>query len=150
MPAKTESGNVEQAKPDPLQAMSERLLKEMQDMRTLLASTGQPLEVTPPRGWAQRLHQLLFEVGFSVEIANELLAGMPEDFNQLADESDQPLAWLRTRLASRLTVLKDENSFLIRPALSRWSGPPGWAKPPPRPSWRHALLCAMAPGQWRW
>ncbi|XGA80188.1 flagellar biosynthesis protein FlhF [Halomonas sp. CH40] len=129
VPAKAQPANLEQAKPDPLQAMSERLLKEMQDMRALLASTGQPLETTPPpRGWAQRLHQLLFEVGFSVEIANELLAGMPEDFNQLADESEQPLAWLRTRLASRLTVLKDENSFFDQAGIVALVGPTGVGK----------------------
>jgi flagellar biosynthesis protein FlhF len=115
--------------PDPLQAMSERLLKEMQDMRALLASSGQPVEVqAPPKGWAQRLHQLLFEVGFSVEIANEVLAGMPQDFAALPEESERPLTWLRERLVARLSVLNAENAFFDETGIVALVGPTGVGK----------------------
>ncbi|MGY4878853.1 flagellar biosynthesis protein FlhF [Vreelandella aquamarina] len=124
----TASASAQPMEPDPLQAMSDRLLKEMQDMRALLASAGQVPETTAPTGWAHRLHQLLFEVGFSVEIANELLATMPEAFNQLADSSQQPLAWLRDQLVSRLAVLKEENHFFDQSGIVALVGPTGVGK----------------------
>ncbi|MCL7929258.1 flagellar biosynthesis protein FlhF [Halomonas llamarensis] len=117
------------AAPDPLQAMSERLLKEMQDMRALLASSGQPAEAhTPPKGWAQRLHQLLFEVGFSVEIANEVLGGMPPDFAALPEDSERPLTWLREQLIAQLSVLKAENAFFDETGIVALVGPTGVGK----------------------
>lgn len=114
---------------DPLQAMSERLLKEMQDMRALLASSGQSMDAPiPPHGWAHRLHQLLFEVGFSVEIANEVLTGMPADFNTLAEESERPLAWLREQLLERLHVLNAEHAFFDETGIVALIGPTGVGK----------------------
>ncbi|NYS61729.1 flagellar biosynthesis protein FlhF [Vreelandella salicampi] len=127
-PAPQSSSSAAPTAPDPLQAMSERLLKEMQDMRALLASSGQPAAHAPPKGWAQRLHQLLFEVGFSVEIANEVLPGMPPDFAALPEDSERPLTWLREQLTERLSVLNAENAFFDETGIVALVGPTGVGK----------------------
>ncbi|BBI58914.1 hypothetical protein HSBAA_02200 [Vreelandella sulfidaeris] len=100
---------------DPMQAMSERLLREMQDMRALLATNQSAnaavsRQVTPT-GTAARLRQLLWNVGFSSELADELLVGLPEPLTALSGDSEAPLQWLRQQLMERLCVLSDEPSF---------------------------------------
>ena len=117
---------------DPMQAMSERLLREMQDMRALLANS-QPANLaaqTPhaPTGTAARLRQLLWNVGFGSELADELLAGMPEPFAKLDDNSETPLQWLRQQLMDRLSVLSDESSFFDQTGIVALVGPTGVGK----------------------
>tara|TARA_R100001369_G_scaffold72756_1_gene101102 strand:- start:17463 stop:18056 length:594 start_codon:yes stop_codon:yes gene_type:complete len=124
---------------DSMQAMSERLLREMQDMRALLANSQSTHAASPapaaPTGTAARLRQLLCNVGFSSEIADELLAGLPASLTRLDGESEAPLQWLRQQLIDRLCVLNDEASFSTKPVLLPWWGQRGWAKLPQLPNW---------------
>ncbi|GEN27935.1 hypothetical protein HVA01_15810 [Halovibrio variabilis] len=116
---------------DAMQAMSERLLREMQDMRELLAS--QPAKAVTavqagPTGSAERLRQLLSKVGFSSELADELLAGLPEPLAALNADSEAPLEWLRQQLMQRLCVLSDEASFFDQTGIVALVGPTGVGK----------------------
>lgn len=113
---------------DPLEAMSQRLLKEMQDMRALLESQPSVPATPTPVGWVQRLHRLLFEVGFSVEIANEVLARLPEDIRALAPHSEEPFIWLREQLSAGLKVLPSEQAFLDPTGIVALVGPTGVGK----------------------
>ncbi|MBS3668764.1 flagellar biosynthesis protein FlhF [Vreelandella boliviensis] len=117
---------------DPMQAMSERLLREMQDMRALLANSQSTHAASPtpaaPTGTAARLRQLLWNVGFSSELADELLAGMPEPLARLDGNSEAPLQWLRQQLMDRLCVLSDEPSFFDQTGIVALVGPTGVGK----------------------
>ena len=117
--------------PDPLQAMSERLLREMQDMRALLTSqqsahSARP--ASPAAGIQEQLRELLGRVGFSSELGEEVLAGLPESLKALDAKSDLPLAWLRQQLTERLTVLHDEASFFDQTGIVALVGPTGVGK----------------------
>lgn len=115
-----------------MQAMSERLLQEMQDMRALLASSQSakrdPAPQAAPAGTAARLRQQLGSVGFSSEIADELLAGLPEQLTALSGDSEVPLQWLRQQLMDRLCVLSDEPSFFDQAGIVALVGPTGVGK----------------------
>ncbi|SJN13656.1 Flagellar biosynthesis protein FlhF [Halomonas citrativorans] len=121
---------------DPLQAMSERLLREMQDMRALLTNQQVTSQQVPrPTGTVQqaadthaRLSQLLTRVGFSAELGDEVLAGLPASLKALGPESEQPLDWLRQQLTSRLHVLNDEASFFDQTGIVALVGPTGIGK----------------------
>ncbi|MBP5980923.1 MAG: flagellar biosynthesis protein FlhF [Halomonas sp.] len=115
---------------DPLQAMSERLLREMQDMRALITSqqASRPVESPQAVGTRERLYQLLGRVGFSAELSDELLGGLPESLQALDTHSDQPLVWLRQQLASRLSVLDEEASFFDQTGIVALVGPTGVGK----------------------
>lgn len=117
---------------DPMQAMSERLLREMQDMRALLANSQSNHAASPapatPTGTPARLRQLLWNVGFSSELADELLAGMPEPLTRLDSGSEAPLQWLRQQLMDRLCVLNDEASFFDQTGIVALVGPTGVGK----------------------
>lgn len=123
-----EAQEAQPAPTDPMAAMSERLLKEMQDMRELLAGSVASAPASAPEGWLARLHRLLFDIGFSVEIANELLATLPPDMAALPEDSDQPLAWLREQLVGKLAVLEDENVFFDQTGIVALVGPTGVGK----------------------
>ena len=116
---------------DPMQAMSERLLQEMQDMRALLASSSAKVAPAPqeaPAGTGARLRQLLWKVGFSSELADEILAGLPEPLTALGGDSEAPLQWLRQQLMDRLCVLSDEPSFFDQTGIVALVGPTGVGK----------------------
>lgn len=117
---------------DPMQAMSERLLREMQDMRALLTNSQQANVASSappaPAGTAERLRQLLWKIGFSNELADELLAGLPESLTMLSSDSDVPLQWLRQQLMARLCVLSDEQSFFDQTGIVALVGPTGVGK----------------------
>ncbi|MEA2119504.1 flagellar biosynthesis protein FlhF [Halovibrio sp. HP20-50] len=116
---------------DTMQAMSERLLREMQDMRELLASqpakAAAPIQAAPT-GTVERLRQLLCKVGFSSELADELLTGLPEPLAGLNADSQAPLDWLRKQLMQRLSVLSDEASFFDQTGIVALVGPTGVGK----------------------
>ncbi|WP_244183083.1 flagellar biosynthesis protein FlhF [Vreelandella songnenensis] len=117
--------------PDPLQAMSERLLQEMQDMRALLTrqQAAQPVASAPAATSTQaQLSELLARVGFSAELGDEILSGLPESLKALDPQSDAPLAWLRQQLAGRLNVLDDEASFFDQTGIVALVGPTGVGK----------------------
>jgi flagellar biosynthesis protein FlhF len=118
----------EVASVDPMAAMSERLLKEMQDMRELLAGSVASTPDSAPQGWQARLHQLLFDLGFSGEIASELLTTLPPETATLPEDSDQPLAWLREQLIGKLAVLEDEDTFFDQTGIVALVGPTGVGK----------------------
>ncbi len=117
--------------PDPLQAMSERLLQEMQDMRALLTrqQAAQPVASAPAATSTQaQLSELLARVGFSAELGDEILSGLPESLKALDSQSDAPLVWLRQQLAGRLNVLSDEASFFDQTGIVALVGPTGVGK----------------------
>ncbi|HDZ47924.1 hypothetical protein LCGC14_0150470 [marine sediment metagenome] len=117
---------------DPVQAMSERLLHEMQEMRQLLANNQLGTAPLPPQavpaGATARLRQLLWNVGFSSELSDEVLAGLPEPLAASSSDSDAPLQWLRQQLMERLSVLSDEPSFFDQTGIVALVGPTGVGK----------------------
>lgn len=118
--------------PDAMQAMSDRLLREMQDMRALLANShpGHSAQAPPPTptGTAAQLRQLLWNVGFGSELADELLIGLPESLAVISADNDAPLEWLRQQLMARLSVLSDEASFFDQTGIVALVGPTGVGK----------------------
>lgn len=113
---------------DPLQAMSERLLREMQDMRELLTRQQSTPSATAAADTPTRLRQLLARVGFSDELSSEVLAGLPDALVNAPAENDQPLEWLREQLMARLPVLAQENSFFDQTGIVALVGPTGVGK----------------------
>jgi len=103
-----------------LQAMSARLLQEMQEMRSLLTAQRPEAAADTPR---QRLAAWLAESGFSRPVADEVLAGLPES---LADGDEE--SWLVGRLAGRLPVQEDELALLDRGGILALVGPTGVGK----------------------
>lgn len=116
---------------DPLESMSERLLREMQDMRSLLASQQNERRTTPTASTAsgtERWRQLLYSVGFSRELADDILMDLPSDLATQSADSEQALAWLRERLMARLAVLQDEPEFFDQTGIVALVGPTGVGK----------------------
>lgn len=109
-----------------LQAMSERLLSEMQDMRTLLAQ--ERARHHPERDGRGRLQRLLREAGFSCALADELLASLPAELGDTEADDARPLAWLQRCLASRMAVLDSEDDFFEPPGILALIGPTGIGK----------------------
>jgi len=101
------------------QAMSARLLAEMQEMRSLLAVQRDEASPSP----RQRLMQWLLEAGFSRSVGEEVLEGLPESLSP-----DDEAAWLVTRLAARLPVEEDELALLDRGGIVALVGPTGVGK----------------------
>jgi flagellar biosynthesis protein FlhF len=102
------------------QAMSARLLSEMQEMRSLLAV--QRVEANPPSR-EQRLAEWLRESGFSRTVSEEVLAGLPDSLSPDGEE-----AWLASRLAARLPVEEDELALLDSSGIVALVGPTGVGK----------------------
>ncbi len=115
--------------PDPLEAMSERLLREMQDMRELLARR-QPLPTTQSGADTayEHLRQLMARVGFSTELSEEVLEALPDELSALEATNDAPLNWLREQLMARLNVLQHEESFFDQTGIVALVGPTGVGK----------------------
>lgn len=117
---------------DPMQVMSERLLREMQEMRELLVSSqATPTEhpsPSAPMGAAARLRYLLCNAGFSSELSDEVLAGLPKSLAGLNSDSDATLQWLKQQLMERLCVLSDEASFFDKTGIVALVGPTGVGK----------------------
>lgn len=112
----------------PWQAMSERLLREMQEMRELLDRRAPPKQSATP-SVRERLMAQLLAVGFSREIATEVLDGLParlEGNAKIGGEATQ--AWLGERLAARLATLESEAALLDRPGIVALVGPTGVGK----------------------
>lgn len=120
------------AEQDTMQAMSERLLREMQEMRQLLANNQSATVPLPsqalPTGTAAQLRQLLWNVGFSSELSDEVLSGLPAPLAASSSDSDAPLQWLRQQLMARLSVLSDESSFFDQTGIVALVGPTGVGK----------------------
>ena len=115
--------------PDPLEAMSERLLREMQDMRELL-SRRQPM-VESPRGTQttyEYLLAMLVRVGFSAELSHEVLEALPEELLTQEGGHDAASAWLREQLIARLKVLAHEDRFFDQTGIVALVGPTGVGK----------------------
>ncbi|MFG6158699.1 flagellar biosynthesis protein FlhF [Halomonas sp. 1390] len=112
-----------------LHAMSEQLLREMQDMRTLLAR--EQARHAPARDGRTRLRRLLREAGFGEALADDLLPALPAELDAAegGDQDDErPLAWLQRRLAARLSVLEEEEAFFAPPGILSLVGPTGVGK----------------------
>ena len=109
-----------------LQTMSEQLLREMQDMRALLAR--EQARHVPPRDGRTRLKRLLQEAGFSVALADELLQALPAELDDGNIDDPRALAWLQRRLAARLPTLEQEARFFDPPGVVSLVGPTGVGK----------------------
>ncbi|GEK50559.1 flagellar biosynthesis protein FlhF [Vreelandella venusta] len=116
---------------DPLQAMSERLLREMQEMRELL-SQRQSADDAPASALTDdsfsRLRQQLLSVGFSEELSDEVLAALPAPLAQPDADGALALEWLRGQLMARLPVLKEETGFFDQAGIVALVGPTGVGK----------------------
>ena len=104
---------------DGFEAMSARLLQEMQEMRDLLAAR-EPAVAPPQR---ERLTRWLEEAGFSRTVVGEALAALPADLEEGAEA-----AWLVGRLAARLPVQEDELALLDQGGIVALVGPTGVGK----------------------
>ncbi|MDI5922847.1 flagellar biosynthesis protein FlhF [Halomonas sp. LR5S13] len=109
-----------------LETMSEQLLREMQDMRVLLAR--EQARHTPSQDSRTRLKRLLEEAGFSALLADELLQALPGELHDCDIDDNRPLSWLQRRLAARLPALEYEDSFLDPPGVLSLVGPTGVGK----------------------
>lgn len=110
-------------------AFSERVLGEMQDLRTLL--TGQAQRIADPARMAQdstleRLQRRLLGAGFGLRLVEELLETPPVELVHASDEL--ALAWAKRQLTSRLPILDDEAALLDRGGVFALIGPTGIGK----------------------
>ncbi|RUR30992.1 flagellar biosynthesis protein FlhF [Vreelandella andesensis] len=116
---------------DPLQEMSERLLREMQEMRELLSqrqsTTDAPTSAAADDSYS-RLRQQLLSVGFSQELSEEVLAELPTSLAQPEADSALVMEWLRGQLMARLPVLKEETGFFDQAGIVALVGPTGVGK----------------------
>ncbi|CAH1042551.1 flagellar biosynthesis protein FlhF [Halomonas sp. TD01] len=116
---------------DPLQAMSERLLREMQEMRELLSQRQSVADVPTSAATDDpysRLRQQLLSVGFSEELSDEVLAELPTSLAQPDADSTLTMEWLRGQLMARLPVLKEETGFFDQAGIVALVGPTGVGK----------------------
>lgn len=109
-----------------LQNTSEQLLREMQDMRALLAR--EQARQAPGSDCRTRLRRLLLEAGFSGGLADELLGALPAEFRDSGTDDPAPLTWLQRRIAARLSTLEDEARFFDPPGIISLVGPTGVGK----------------------
>lgn len=115
------------AAPGGFEAMSARLLEEMRDMRTLLARE-QNNRTTVSGGLRERLQQVLLEAGFHLELAQEVLATLPDELGTLETVDERAMAWLHRQLQMRLKGPADESTFLDRTGIVALIGPTGVGK----------------------
>ncbi|MFG6665525.1 flagellar biosynthesis protein FlhF [Halomonas sp. HNIBRBA4712] len=108
----------------PFDALSERLLREMQDMRALLSRTHP--ESAPSTDAS--LKALLAGLGFGAELGEELSEALPAAL-AARDVRDAPvMAWLRDQLIARLAVLEREADFFEQSGIVALVGPTGVGK----------------------
>ena len=108
------------------QATSAELLREMQDMRALLAR--EKAQRSPGGACRAHLEALLTASGFSRALSDELLAALPEELLGAPADDARPLAWLQRQLVARLTVADDGLDPLARGGIVALVGPTGVGK----------------------
>ncbi len=113
--------------PDPLEAMSERLLREMQEMRELLARR-QPDPAPGADSASEHLQQVMLRVGFSNELSQEVVEALPDELAALPASSETLMTWLRGQLMARLSVLRQEDAFFDQTGIVALVGPTGVGK----------------------
>ncbi|MCK2185132.1 flagellar biosynthesis protein FlhF [Halomonas getboli] len=113
-----------------LEAMSERLLREMQEMRALLARESAPpaAPATSPAAGREALAGTLRDAGFGRVVIDELLQGLPAELTGAEADPAEAQAWLSRRLAGRLPVGIDPETFLDAPGILALVGPTGVGK----------------------
>lgn len=109
-------------------AFSERVLGEMQDLRTLL--TGQTQGATAAamqgEGTLDRLRGRLLKAGFGAHLVQELFEAPPVELFHAEDAEAN--AWIRRQLVARLQVLEDEAALLDAGGVFALLGPTGIGK----------------------
>ncbi|MFC7368519.1 flagellar biosynthesis protein FlhF [Vreelandella zhaodongensis] len=113
---------------DPLQTMSERLLREMQEMRQLLSTQPVTAPASSDAVMSARMRQWLLGAGFSEELSDEVLAGLPTSLAEQDTDSDDVMTWLREQLMARLPVLTEEAGFFDQAGIVALVGPTGVGK----------------------
>ncbi|WP_447554902.1 flagellar biosynthesis protein FlhF [Vreelandella sp. EE22] len=117
---------VQQNTPHPLEQVSERLLREMQDMRALLVQSQGVEKAT--REPAVTVRTLLARAGFGSELGEEISAALPAALSALDPQDDQVLDWLTRQLIARLAVLESEEAFFDQTGIVALVGPTGVGK----------------------
>ncbi|MBZ9556941.1 MULTISPECIES: flagellar biosynthesis protein FlhF [unclassified Modicisalibacter] len=111
--------------PADFSAFTERLLGEMQDLRSLLvgqaAAQGNGQEDN-----RRRLNRRLQAAGYGNALARELLDSLPVEL--IHADGSEALAWLERQLATRLAVLDDERRLLDEGGVFALLGPTGVGK----------------------
>ncbi|MFC0338050.1 flagellar biosynthesis protein FlhF [Kushneria avicenniae] len=118
--------------PQEMQAFSAQLMNEFAAMRDLLdsrlsaAPAPEEAKATP----ATRLRQRMIGVGFSQTLVRELIALLPAEFADTADEEiDEALnGWISRQLAARLETLDANSDLLAEGGVMALIGPTGVGK----------------------
>lgn len=110
----------------PMSAMSERLLREMHEMRELLSRERQ--QRSSSSGVERQLRDLMIGAGFAATLAEDVLAAFPSELAQSGAHQDLALEWLQRQLRSRLRLLESEDEFLEDGGVIALVGPTGIGK----------------------
>lgn len=110
----------------PMSAMSERLLREMHEMRELLSRERQ--QRSGSSGVERQLHDLMIGAGFAATLAEDVLAAFPPELAQSSAHQGLALDWLQRQLRSRLRMLESEDEFLDSGGVIALVGPTGIGK----------------------
>lgn len=108
-------------------ALSERLLGEMQDMRSLL-SRQPTTEAMPGHDAVARLRQRLWSIGVGPRLAAELLATLPAELERPEIDDAALTAWLRRQLEARLPVPQGDSEMIDDGGVVALVGPTGVGK----------------------
>lgn len=87
----------------------------------------------------------MLDAGFSPQFSREMLLDLPHELDM-----PQALAWVKGAADRCLRTITSDSDVIDQGACSPWWGPPGWARPPPRPSWPPGAWYAMGPANWPW
>lgn len=109
-----------------MSSMSDRLLREMQEMRELLSRERQ--QRSGGTGMERQLYDLMVGAGFAATLAEEVLATFPPELGQSGAHGELALEWLQRQLRSRLQRLEDEVEFFDSGGVIALVGPTGIGK----------------------
>ncbi|PMR74127.1 flagellar biosynthesis protein FlhF [Billgrantia endophytica] len=112
------------------EAMSEKLLEEMRDMRALLSreQVQRDSRREPAGGLREQLQEVLLDAGFGQELAKEVVSALPEELAGPGAVDDRAMSWLQRQLSKRLAGLDDEAAFMERTGIVALIGPTGIGK----------------------
>ncbi|MDR5861386.1 flagellar biosynthesis protein FlhF [Halomonas campisalis] len=115
------------AAPGGFESMSAQLLEEMRDMRSLLAREQAKRE-PDAGGRREQLQRVLLEAGFRLDLAQEVVAALPEELAGPGSVDEPTMAWLHRQLLMRLQGPDDEAAFMDRTGIVALIGPTGVGK----------------------
>lgn len=107
-------------------ALSDQLLREMQEMRELLSRERQ--QRSGGAGVERQLYDLMVGAGFAATLAEEILEAFPPELAQSDAPGGSAGEWLQRQLRSRLRLLESEDEFLDTGGVIALVGPTGIGK----------------------